>query len=253
MRIALRETGEIGSRTGRILLGDRRLDRLGLMGRRPQDVTDRRLGRVDDLGSYDVLVTDAVDDIDDDIDAALEAEISCVTWSDDPATVERHGAAFIAADRTLLTGANLASGIAPCLAAHEAARSDEVLDVTVAWTQPGHRQRRGEPIAFPGPVGSLWGDEVESSGIRRLLVAPIDGIWSAATVRVTAATGDGVVARVVGVADLGAHLEALALAAGALSVGGFGYGGARPEERPEDYLLAALDAGLDVATHTIDH
>lgn len=253
MQIALHETAEVGTRTGRILLGDRRLDLLGLVGRRPNDTSERRVRRVDDLGGYGVLVTDAIEDVDDDVTAALEAGISCVTWSDDPDLSPRHGAAFAEIGRTLLIGANVASGIAPCLAAHEAALSDEVLDVVVAWTEPGRRQRRGEPIAFPDPVGPLWGTQVRSKGIQRSLAAPVHGIWAGATAQMTAATGEGVVVRVVGVADLAVHLEALALAAGALSIGSFGYGVARPEDRPEDYLLAALDAGLDVATRTIDH
>jgi len=252
VQIALHETAEIGARAGRILLGDRRLDRMGLVGRRPDDTADRRVRRADDLGAYGVMVTDAVEEVGDDVTAALEAGISCVTWSDEPALADRHGAAFAAMGRTLLTGANLASGIAPCLAAHEAARSDEVLDVLVAWTEPGRRQRRGEAIAFPDPVGSLWGTQVGSKGISRSVAAPVEGIWSGATVRVTASTGDGVVVRVVGVADLAVHLEALALTAGAMSIDSFGYGAARPEDRPDDYLLAALDAGLDVATHTLD-
>ncbi len=119
-----------------------------------------------------MLVTDAVADLEDDITTALDAGISCVTWSDAPDLAEKYGESFAAAGRTLLTGANVGHGIAPCLAAHEAARSDEVLELMVAWTEPGRRLRRGVPVAFPDPVGALWGYEVASSGLFRAVTAP---------------------------------------------------------------------------------
>ncbi len=252
MQIALRDISETGSRTGRILLGDRRLDVLGLLDHRPNDTSEPRLRRVSDLESYGVLVSDAVDDLEDDITTALDAGISCVTWSDAPDLSEKYGESFAAAGRTLLTGANVGHGIAPCLAAHEAARSDEVLELMVAWTEPGRRLRRGVPVAFPDPIGALWGYEVATSGLSRAVTAPTGGIWSGAATKVTASTGDGLVVRVVGVADLAVHLEALALAAGALTVDSFAYGAARPDDRAEDYLEAALGAGLDVAAHTLE-
>jgi hypothetical protein len=122
----------------------------------------------------------------------------------------------------------------------------------VAWTEPGRRLRRGVPVAFPDPIGALWGYEVASAGLSRAVTAPTGGIWSGAATKVTASTGDGLVVRVVGVADLAVHLEALALAAGALTVDSFAYGAARPDDRAEDYLEAALGAGLDVAAHTLE-
>ena len=121
-----------------------------------------------------------------------------------------------------------------------------MLELMVAWTEPGRRLRRGVPVAFPDPIGALWGYEVASSGLFRAVTAPTGGIWSGAATKVTASTGDGLVVRVVGVADLAVHLEALALAAGALIVDSFAYGAARPNDRAEDYLGAALGAGLDV-------
>jgi hypothetical protein len=71
--------------------------------------------------------------------------------------------------------------------------------------------------------------------------------------RVTSAHEDGVLTRVVGVADLAPHLEALALAAGALAVAGgaFPPGIASPDEGADAYLAAALQAGLDVAAFAI--
>ena len=79
------------------------------------------------------------------------------------------------------------------------------------------------------------GHEVATSGLSRA-TAPTGGMWSGAVTKVTASTGDGLEVRVVGVADLAVHLEALSLAAGALTIESFGYGASRPEDRAEDYL-----------------
>ena len=59
--------------------------------------------------------------------------------------------------------------------------------------------------------------------------------------------------RIVGVADLAPHLEALALAAGALAVGAGSYppGTRSPADAAEAYLTEALEAGLDVAAYAI--
>ncbi len=70
--------------------------------------------------------------------------------------------------------------------------------------------------------------------------------------RVTSATEGGVVTRVVGVADHAAHLEALALAAGVISFEVFSPGAHRPAHAAEIYLSAALQAGLDVASYSLE-
>ena len=69
--------------------------------------------------------------------------------------------------------------------------------------------------------------------------------------KVTMATPDGVATRIVGVADLAVHLEALALAAGALTVGAYAWGGQTPSSAADRYLDAMIAAGLGVATHTL--
>lgn len=252
MRIAIHQVEDVGLRAGRILLGERRLDALGVVGRRPSTVTDERLEPVLDLGGYDVLVTDDVVAPAEQARTALAAGISCVLWADADDELEELGGEFGAAQRTLLTGANLAAGLAPCLAAHEQARAREILDVAIAWTEPGRALRRGEAIPFPDPVGARWAKQRSSEGHTRHFVAPLDGEWAAAMARVTTGTRDGVLARIVGVADLAAHLEAIALAAGAMTIGAYGYGLASPAARAEDYLAAALDAGLDVAAYSLE-
>ncbi len=252
MRIAIHQVDDVGLRSGRILLGERRLSALGIVGRRPSTVTDARLEPALDLGIYDVLVSDDTADPVAQAEAALEAGISCVLWADPDDQLAALAERYVTAGRTLLLGANLAGGLAPCLAAHETARATEVLDVSIAWTEPGRPLRRGEPIPFPDPVGARWARSRDSDSSVRRYVAPIDGEWAAAMARVTAGTPDGVLARVVGVADLAPHLEALALAAGALTIGEYGYGLAVPADRAEDFLANALDAGLDVAAYSLE-
>ncbi len=252
MRIAINHIGDVGLRAGRILLGERRLTALGVVGSRPRTATDDRLEPALDVGAYDVLVTDDVDGAADRAREALDAGTSCVLWADPDDEIAELGDAFAAAGRTLLAGANLAAGLAPCLAAHERARADEILDVVVAWTEPGRPLRRGEAIPFPDPVGARWARARSGDAAVRRLVAPIEGEWAAAMARVTIGTPDGVLARIVGVADLAPHLEALALAAGAMTIGEYGYGLATPEDRAEEYLATALNAGLDVAAYSLE-
>ena len=248
MRIALEHTGEVGLRAGRILLAERGLAALGLVDRVPRR-DDPRIVRAEALDEFDVVVTDA-DDPEPTIDRAVAAGISCISWQETHRA--DHDAEFNLRDVTLLTGANLATGIAPCLAAHETARGGTVLDETVAWTEPGKALRRGEAIPFPEPVGSLWARPREAAKWRAF-AAPVPGEWAGAMARVTSATDEGVITRIVGVADLAPHLEALALAAGAIAVANAAYpvGLQTPDAAPEPFLAAALNAGLDVAAYSL--
>lgn len=249
VRIAIKHVGDVGLRAGRILLGERRLSALGIVGRLPNTRTDPRLAAVSDLSAYDVLVTDATDDAADRAEEALTAGVSCVVWRDRNESLDALADTFAARGLTLLVGANLASGLAPCLAAHESARSADVLEVRYAWTEPGRPIRRGEAIPFPGPVGARWAVRRGGEGIAKQFVAPIDGEWAAAMAQVTVGTNAGVVSRTIGVSDLAPHLEALALVAGALSVGEYPFGLVEAPMRAEHYLAAALAAGLDIAAH----
>ncbi len=67
----------------------------------------------------------------------------------------------------------------------------------------------------------------------------------------TSAGDAGVVTRIVGVADLAPHLEALSLAAGVMAVDLYVPGPRRPAAAAEIYLAKALDAGLGVASYTL--
>ncbi len=250
MRVAVEQAGtEVGLRAARILLGERDLTGLGIIGGRPKGV-DPRVHRVTDLADYDVVVTDAPD-AGDLVEAALDAAVSCVVWGDGEELAGEYDESFAEANITLLTGANVAAGLAPSLAAHEVALGGVVMDTSIAWTEPGTPLRRGEPISFPDPVGPRWAIRRGSVHGYTAYAAPIDGDWAGALARVTSAGTEGVVTKVVGVADLAAHLEALALASGAMAIDLYSPGAHRPADASEIYLAKALDAGLGVATYTL--
>jgi hypothetical protein len=248
MRLALYQEGEVATRAGRILLAERGLTSLGLVDKHPTE-PDNRLEHVEVLATYDALITDS-ESPHAQIEAALTAGISCVVWSDAAGAAAEYEEAFADADLRLLTGCNLGSGIAPSLTAHEVAATETVLDVTTAWTEPGTPRRRGEPIPFPEPIGSRWAEPRETPYTDRAFVARVPGQWAAAMARVTGATDAGVVTRIVGVSDLAVHIEALALATGAVVFDQYPPGANRPADLAEIYLSKALDVGLDVAAHT---
>jgi hypothetical protein len=252
VRIAIHHVGDVGLRAGRILLGERRLTALGIIGSRPNTRPDPRLEAASDITTYDLLVSDDTEDPVAQAEKALAADVSCVLWADPTDDLAALGDEFAAEGLTLLVGANLASGIAPCLASHESARTADLLEVRYAWTEPGRPLRRGEPIPFPDPIGACWGRDRGELGISSRFVAPVDGEWAGAMARVTIGTPAGVVSRVVGVADHAAHLEAIALAAGAVTVDDHVSGLTVPVDRSEAYLAAALEAGLDVASYSTE-
>ena len=245
MKIALDHTGEVGFRTGRVLLGDKRVRRIGLVGRAPSRRHQGRVEKAGELADYDLLVTDATSP-GAHIRDAIAAGVHCVVW------VEPDGEEADTGGVTVLTGANLASGIAPCLASHEVAMAHESPSVVVAWTEPGTPLRSGEPLAFPDPVGGRWGRR-HGKGSDDAFVAPVSGDWAGALARVTPDSNGSAIRRIVGVADLAPHLEALALAAGALAVGSGAHpvGWTTAVDADREYLAEALGAGLDVAAYTL--
>ncbi len=248
MRLALHQATEVGTRAGRILLAERDLSALGLVGKEPTE-RDSRLEKVEVLATYDALLTDAADP-GDDIEMALTAGVSCVVWVDADEAHDEYSEAFSDAGLRLVTGCNLAAGIAPALTAHEVAAADTVLEVTTAWTEPGTPRRRGEAVAFPEPVGSRWAEPREARFADRAFAARVGGEWAAAMAKVTGASPAGVITRIVGVSDLASHLEALAFAAAAVLVSSYPEGASHPVDLADEYLSRALDMGLDVAAHT---
>ena len=236
MRIALDHTSEIGVRAGRFLLGEPDLEMLGIVRRDVKD-RDRRLNRVDTVAGFDAVVTD---DPDSTILAeAMEAGVPCVLWAD---TVDT---AIDSTGATVLVGSNLVSGIGRSLAEREAVDDAQIL---FAWTEPGKPIRSGEPVSFPDPVGPRWGTRRGMTNRRLDVAAPVPDEWAGIVVRATTNTA----IRTFGIADLATHLEAIALASGAVvtALGLIPTGTSTPDEFAGDYLAAALRIGLDIASFT---
>lgn len=227
----------MGLKAGRLLLGEEALDILGILDH-PVDTREPRVHRITSLNGFDVAVTDDPDiGIGSD---ALAAGIPLVVW------VDGDGFDTSAATVPVLTGANLATGIARALAAREAPSRPTA--TVVAWTEPGKPLRTGEPVTFPDPVGARWGKVRHRERNRTEVVVPIAGDWAGAVVHTTV---EGTT-RILGIADDATHLEALALAAGTvvLANGPHPAGGLKPEDVADAYVLAALKAGLDIASFT---
>ncbi|MBT8213919.1 MAG: hypothetical protein KJP12_01760 [Acidimicrobiia bacterium] len=254
MRIAVHPAGPVGIRAGRILLGEASLEALGVVDAPYRRSPDRRVERAGTIETYGVVVTDDIADPWTYVDRALEVDASAVLWVDGDldAIEDQYGDAFRSRGTTLVVGANLGSGIAPALAAHEVAKGNVVQEVEIAWTEQGETLRKGVPVPFPQPVGPRWGEHFDADGPYRSVVVPTTGEWAAAMAKVTTLTSDGVTTRIVGTSDLGDHLEGLALAAAAVCAaqGRYEPGVATASDIGEPYLETALRAGLDVAAHT---
>lgn len=208
---------------------------------------------VDDLEGVSVLVTDARD-LGPIAAAAVEADTALVSDSNEGSHLHQQ---FSAAGLAVVMGANLSAGVAPALAYQEASLMDEPLEVRLAWTAPGRRRRKGEPIPFPGPVGSQWARRTDPIGWTMPAIpvsafeAALDGPWAAAMAQVSGALGDGVQRTIVGTADTDDYLAAIALAAAAVPTaqGAYGPGHHWASEAALPYLDRALAAGLDVASY----
>ncbi len=250
MRVAINAIGEVGVRTGRILSAERDLVALGIYGESTSLRQDRRTIAITDLKGFDVLVTDDPAGGSALAVLAVEDGLSCaLPGSATPDVIDRFEQS---GSSVLITDCSLA-GLAETLAVHEEARTDETLDTVIAWTEPGKPLRRGRPVAFPDPVGARWGRRVGPAGEVIRLVVPVDGRWAGATATVVGRVDLTTETRIVGVADDVSHLEALALAAGAVVAANTDLTGVlQPRDIAEDYLAAALVMGLGVATYTLD-
>ncbi|MEE8330660.1 MAG: hypothetical protein V3R84_02730 [Acidimicrobiia bacterium] len=242
VRIAVDATTDVGRRAGLILLNGTGIEALGLVDSDPRTDADPRVTRADDLADYDGIITDR-EDPREIFARALAGGTPMASWVDFRPDES---------DIAVVGGANLATGITTCLAFHEAARSTEVLEEVLAWTQPGRALRRGTAVAFPDPVGARWGTKLPSGDDAiptTRIVVPLDGDWAGASAQVTCATAEGVVRRVVGVADLAVHLEAIALAAAAATLEHFPQRPCSAVDAAEVYLSKTLEMGLAVATY----
>ena len=237
MKIALQPTTEVGIKAGRLLLGERDLETIGVLDSPVAD-RDPRVRSIDTVEGFDVIVTDdpevAV------LDQAIAASVPLV------ARVDAEDLDLGDVDIPVMTGANLATGVAQALAARE--EPAQPTSLVVAWTEPGKALRSGEPITFPDPVGARWGRVRRRSGTTTHVVVPIADEWAGAVVRIT----NNQTTRILGIADLAIHLESLALVAGAVTMGSGTHPAGRvvPSDDADDFLFAALRAGLDIASFT---
>ena len=247
MRVALDASGPAGSRAARVLLAERAVDALGLIGRR-STTGDPRIHTVTNLAGWDVLVSDHSDQYVKRYRQASDHGIPLVVAGPRVRIEEQP-------DIPLVVGANRSAGLAASLAAVDCARRGNPLEILVGWTETGQPLRRGAALAFPQPVGNRWAHEVGSvwptapPGVT-YLAAPIEGSWAGVTAKVTTASEDGVEVRTMGVADDALYLDGIALAAAALiaAAGAIPVGLHHPTAAAADYLETALRAGLEVAT-----
>ena len=239
MKIALDHTSEIGIRAGRLLLGEPDLDTLGIVRR---DVKDRdpRLVRVDRVAGFDAVVTD--DPESTILAEAVGAGVPCVLWADDDAFAVETGTVPV------LAGANLVTGIGRSLAEREAGVGGPSAEVIFSWTEPGKPLRSGEPVTFPDPVGARWGARRRMTNRSLEVAVPVPDEWAGVIVQTTT----GGVTHTLGIADLATHLEAIALASGAVTAasGVVPSGTHHPEDFADAYLRSALRMGLDMASFT---
>jgi hypothetical protein len=250
VRIALNAIGDVGVRTGRILTAERDLAALGLYGDTASLGQERRTIRISSLQGFDLLVTDDAEEGSALARLAGADGLSCALPGDAPDDVRD---LFERSESSVLITRCSIEGLAETLAAHQATRADDIAETVIAWTEEGKPLRNGEPVAFPDPVGARWGKRQRSAGTTTRIAVPVDSDWAGATATVIARTGRGRERRIVGVADQVRHLEALALAAGAVAAVRTDLTGViTPQDVGEDYLAIALSMGLGVAAYTLD-
>jgi hypothetical protein len=234
VKFVLDSGSEIGRRTAWILLGDKRCSQLVMLnsGWRP---SDPRVSHGKDVSGASVVLSDGTTPLASLIGRASVAGVPLVVWSD--AEESELGPAAI----PVLVGANVGTTLVDALLMHPASTPTADDEVKVAWTEPGSPHRGGTPIAFPEPVGMAWTDE-RSPG---RFVAFRDDEWAGATTIVEGEEGQ----RVVGVADQGAHIEALTLAAvGFVAANGsFNTGIQQPLTALAEILTEARNLELEVA------
>jgi hypothetical protein len=234
VKIALDSGSELGQRVARVLLGDHRCD--GLVMLNPDwKPGDSRVTHAKDVTGVDLVISDGTTPLASLVGRASVAGAPLVVWPD--AADSELGPAAV----PVVVNANVGSTLADCLLTHPASRPTAQESVTVAWTEPGKPHRDGTPIAFPDPIGMAWAEE-RSSG---RFVAYRDDDWAGTTTIVEGPAGQ----RIVGVADVGAHLEALTLVAvGIVAAGGSFNSGIQTTAAAHTAILAELrNLELDIA------
>lgn len=215
MRVAIHQTSPIAGRCAEVLLADRSVDMLGVLDAKR---TGPKITTVEDLGDWDLLVSDAAD-AGPLVTRATQAGIPLVIRGPvgPPITIP------------VLTEVSLET-IARALAASNDHR-------LVASTIRGERRRTGTRVRFPPPVGTLSATE----GPDGMLLAPTPGDWGGAIVDMATGT--------IGITDNFDFLEAIALASGALLVAAIHHEPGLIDIRHHAgmYLDIADAAGLEIA------
>ncbi len=250
MRIAVHAISTVGRRVLRVLQGEPHVSEVGFWG--PEEA-DGRPPTINDLRTVDILVAEKIPPKSL-VESALASRTPLVVAANKGRDL---GRSFAAEGVSLVLGANLGAGLSTCLAAQEAAFLDEPLEIRLAWTVPGRPRRKGEAIPFPGPVGSMWAQPTDVIGWTqkdipvKAFAAPVESNWHAAMAQVSGAIDDGVQRTIVGTADDGEFLAAIALAAAVVPTGQHAYGPGLHwvSEAPSPYLDRALAAGIDVASY----
>jgi hypothetical protein len=251
VRLALHPTTPSGHRAGRILLAEATLEALGIFGHRGTGTEDRRVRAITGLAGHTVLASDDAVAPLDLAHIALEDGLSCALAAD-VAPPPDLAAGYASHGLTLLTAASL-PGLAEALAHRTATPSPASGTLLLAWTRPGKGSRREVAVPFPAPVGARWGRRLaprpgDPASTTRVEV-PLEGPWAGALARTSTGTGRRQAERLAAVADDRRHLEAIALAAGALLLarGQAPTGACRPGVVGAAYLAACLGVGLEVA------
>ena len=238
MKFALDSGTEIGQRAARILLGDPDCTSLVTLNRGwlPDDHrATRGSGNSSDVMGVDAVISDGTSALSSLIGKASVAQAPLVVWQD------AHASELGPASIPVIVGANVGSALVDALLTHAASSPTAEDSVTIGWTEPGKPQRNGAPIAFPEPIGMAWSDERQDGRF----VAYRDDEWAGVTTIVEGPSGQ----RIVGIADLGTHLEALTLVAVSLAAarGSFETGIQRAGHASAVILEEARGLELDVA------
>lgn len=196
---------------------------------------DHRAFHDRDITNVDVVVSDGTTPLTSLIGRASVAGVPVVVWKDAPAS--ELGPAAV----PVIVGANVGSALVDALLTHPASMPDPDESVVVGWTEPGKPQSQGRAIPFPEPIGMAWSEQRAEGRY----VAYRDDEWAGATTIVDGPHGQ----RIVGVADLGAHLEAMTLVAVAMAAvsESFEPGVQSPTAANSEVLEAARNLELDIA------
>jgi hypothetical protein len=233
MRVALDGKDDVAARTARILFAEKSVTHIGFM-QPGMAVLGSRTAQAEELDTYDVIVSTGETFATDLIAQASVRGVPLVLWHDEPQM--HRGASTI----PVVASANVGSALAPSLVHHPSAAVTKSDTVTIAWTEPGKPYRKGEAVTFPDPVGPVW-----ARGRNGGLVARTSDVWSGAVATIDGPGGE----RIVAVSDLGAHLEAITLAAVTVLAGSGTYGPmiGDASEHGSDVLTKAMEMELDIA------